>query len=148
MTIDLHLHTQLESDITIRDIPEEKLDSAIRYYGERGWYSGAIPHGGFMLPYDNHHDFDWRLIGGHTFEAVDKATGEKIEGVYCRGHFWKRRDLAANPKKNMVAAVKYSRGAKPTDEPHLIEGDESGFRYVTLAIFRGGRRNEHYAIPK
>lgn len=47
-----------------------------------------------------------------------------------------------------LAAVKYSRGARSTDPPEIVEHGGGEFRYVTLAVFRGdGRRREEYATP-
>ncbi|MGQ0814814.1 MAG: single-stranded DNA-binding protein [Gemmatimonadota bacterium] len=44
--------------------------------------------------------------------------------------------------------MKYSRGAKHTDPPEIVEEGDGSFRYVTLAVFRGdGRRREEYAMP-
>jgi hypothetical protein len=48
----------------------------------------------------------------------------------------------------LSAAVKYSRGAKNTDAPGIVEEGDGAFRYVTLAVFRGeGRRHTEYAVP-
>lgn len=45
-------------------------------------------------------------------------------------------------------AVKYSRGARSTDPPEIVEDGGGDFRYVTLAVFRGdGRRHAEYALP-
>jgi len=125
------------------ETPEQLLDVQ-RRYGRLGWYSGDIPAGGFQFPLDNEADFDWTLLGGRKFSTED---GE--EAVYCRGAVWKRRELAAvdTRKLRLPAAVKYSRGARPTDPEHLKEKSDGDIEYVTLAIFRGGRRNPAYATP-
>ena len=48
----------------------------------------------------------------------------------------------------LAAAVKYSRGARNTDPPEIVEEGDGSFRYVTLAAFRGeGRRREEYVLP-
>jgi hypothetical protein len=117
---------------------------ALRSFGAKGLWSGDIPNGGFRLPLANESDFDWRLIGGRVYTDKDGDVT-----VWARGYSWKRRHLAANEKKNMPEIVKYSRGARPTDDPIVIEGDEgTSFRYVTLITFAGGSpRNEAWAIP-
>jgi hypothetical protein len=69
-------------------------------------------------------------------------------GVWYAGQFYTRRELEPNPRMKLAAAVKYSRGAKNTDPPEIIEEGDGSFRYVTLAVFRGdGRRREEFATP-
>ncbi len=68
--------------------------------------------------------------------------------MWYAGHFYTRRVLEPNPRMKLAAAVKYSRGAKNTDPPEIVEKGDGSFRYVTLAAFRGeGRRWEEYAMP-
>lgn len=142
------LHIEFTTDLGAKvsvdiDAPEQLLD-AQRRFGRLGWYSGDVPAGGFQFPLDNEADFDWSLLGGRKFALED---GE--EAVYCRGAVWKRRELSAvdTKKLRLPAAVKYSRGARPTDPEHLREKSDGEIEYVTLAIFRGGRRNPNYALP-
>ena len=135
--------TDLGAKVSV-DVPTpEQLLDVQRRYGRLGWYSGDVPAGGFQFPFENESDFDWALLGGRKF-TID---GE--DAVYCRGAVWKRRELAAvdTRKLRLPAAVKYSRGARPTDPEHLREKGDGDIEYVTLAIFRGGRRNPTYAMP-
>jgi hypothetical protein len=107
----------------------------MRLYGANGWTSGELPSGGLRLPYEMALKFDWRLIGGM------ELTLDNEDGVLWRGEFYKRREFAAQTTgKKMGAKIKYSRGAKAADPPHLKEGDESGTQYVTLATFSGKAR--------
>ena len=118
----------------------------LREYGGMGWRSGEVPRGGFRFPLANEADFDWRLIGGRRGTCT--VDGEERQGVWYAGHFYTRRDLEPNPRMKLAAAVKYSRGAKNTDPPEIVEEGDGSFRYVTLAVFRGeGRRREEYAVP-
>ncbi|ULH18149.1 single-stranded DNA-binding protein (plasmid) [Deinococcus sp. KNUC1210] len=59
-----------------------------------------------------------------------------------RGQSYQRRDLEEVDTKKMQlpACVKNSRGARPTDPPHLKEEEDGGVQYVTLISFRGGGR--------
>lgn len=142
----LHFTTPLGHAISVA-CSEEEIDATIRRYGRRGWCAipdqpgGIIRRGGLRLPYDNEADFDWSLLGGYLFP--DQETGETL--LWCRGYVWKRRDLPANTKKSLPPAIKWSRGALPTDPEEIVEDDGSGFKYVTLVVFKGGRRREMYA---
>lgn len=142
----LHIEftTDLGARVTVDVERPEQLLEVQRRYGRLGWYSGDVPAGGFQFPLENEPDFDWTLLGGRKFTTED---GE--EAVYCRGAVWKRRELAAvdTRKLRLPQAVKYSRGARPTDPEHLREKSDGEIEYVTLAIFRGGRRNPTYATP-
>lgn len=140
----IHFITDLGARVTIEVADLKEMHAAQLRYGRLGWYSGDVPAGGFQFPLENEPDFAWALIGGRKFTTSD---GE--EAVYCRGHVYKRRELAAvdSRKLTLPAAVKYSRGAKPTDPPHLREQGEGEIQYVALAIFRGGKRQERYAEP-
>lgn len=142
------LHIEFTTDLGARvtvdvDSPEQLLEVQ-RRYGRLGWYSGEVPAGGYQFPLDNEADFDWALIGGRKFSTDD---GE--EAVYARGSVWKRRELDAvdTRKLRLPKAVKYSRGARPTDPEHLREKSDGEIEYVTLAMFRGGKRQERYAVP-
>ncbi|MGQ0561162.1 MAG: single-stranded DNA-binding protein [Gemmatimonadota bacterium] len=118
---------------------------ALREYGRMGW-RGDVPRGGFRFPLANESDFDWRLIGARPGTVT--IDGEERQGVWYAGYFYTRRDLEPNPRMKLAAAVKYSRGAKSTDPPDIVEEGDGSFRYVTLAVFRGdGRRREEYAMP-
>ena len=143
------LHIEFTTDLGARvtvdvETPEQLLDVQ-RRYGRLGWCSGDVPPGGFQFPLDNEPDFDWALLGGRKFSSDD---GD--EAVYCRGFVWKRRELEAveTKKLRLPKAVKYSRGARPTDPEHLREKSDGEIEYVTLAIFRGGKRQERYAAPQ
>lgn len=118
----------------------------LRDYGQIGWRTGNVPNGGFRFPLANEPDFDWRLIGGRRGTCTVK--GEKRQGVWYAGQFFTRRVLDPNPRMELGAAVKYSRGATITDPPEIVEEGDGSFRYVTLAVFRGnGRRRDEYAVP-
>ncbi len=119
---------------------------ALREFGRLGWRSGDPPRGGFRFSLANESDFDWRLVGGRR--GTITVSGEERQGIWHGGYFYTRRELEANPRMNLGAAVKYSRGAKNTDPADIVEEGEGAFRYVTLAVFRGdGRRREEYAVP-
>jgi hypothetical protein len=139
----IHFTTDLGAQVSVSVDGPSKVLELQRRYGKRGWYSGPIPPGGFVLPYDNDRDFDWSLLGGRMF-----TNREGDICVWARGHVWKRREFAAVESKRMTLppAVKYSRGAKPTDPPEIREQGDGEIEYVTLAIFRGGSRREEYAL--
>ncbi|AFZ67015.1 single-stranded DNA-binding protein [Deinococcus peraridilitoris] len=143
MSGQLHLTGPLGEQITVA-FEEGGQFRALAQWGAQGYHSGEIPAGGFQLPLENESDFHWALLGGRKFTSDD---GDAC--VWCRGHVWKRRELAAvdTRKMRLPAAVKYSRGAKPTDPPHLVETGEGDIGYVALAVFRGGRRDERFALP-
>lgn len=140
-TLTLEFITDLGAQARVT-VPEERYLETLRHYGQKGWFSQDPSLGPLRLPLANEADFDWRLVGGRLIEI----EGEPM--VMARGYGWKRRELAADPKKKMPAAVKYSRGAKVTDPLHLREGDEDGIQYVTLVIFIGnGKKIEAFARP-
>ena len=134
--------TDLGAVVTVDASSVEEVVELQCRYGRMGWYSGEVPSGGFIFPLENESDFDWALIGGRKI-----TTKEGDEVVICRGYSYKRRELEAveTKKLTMPKAVKYSRGAKPTDALHLREKADGDIEYVTLAIFRGGRRQDRYA---
>lgn len=135
--------TRLGSAVTVHLEREDQLLETLRHYGRQGWTSGEIPAGGLLLPYSLADNFDWSLIGAREAEI----EGER--GVWFKGHFYKRRELAARQDKKMKLAdcIKYSRGAKPTDAAHLREpsGEQE---YVTLAVFRGGGTLPAFEKPR
>lgn len=121
---------------------ESKLLDTQRHYGRLGWTSGEIPAGGYQFPLDNESDFDWALIGARKWTNPE---GEEL--VLHRGHAYRRRELEAvdSRKMKLPAAIKYSRGAKTTDPDQVREKADGEFEYVTLAMFRGGKRQERFA---
>ena len=133
----VELTNQVGMKITIKIKSLDQAYSLMRTYGANGWTSGSIPDGGIVLPYEMNKNFDWRLIGGSEW-----TNPEGEVGVIYKGNFYKRRELDAvdTKKMKMGAAVKYSRGAKPSDSPHLKEGEEGSVQYITLALFRGKGR--------
>jgi DdrB-like protein len=140
--IQVHFTTRLGSAVTVNLTSENELLETLRRYGKLGWTSGEIPAGGLLLPYSLADRFDWSLIGAREGEI----EGER--GVWFKGQFFKRRELAARQDKKMKLAdcVKYSRGAKPTDPAHLREpsGEQE---YVTLVVFRGNGELKAYERP-
>ncbi|GGS41557.1 single-stranded DNA-binding protein [Deinococcus knuensis] len=143
------LHIEFTTDLGARvtvdvESPAQLLDIQ-RQYGRLGWTSGDVPSGGYQFPLENEADFDWTLIGARKWTSPD---GEEL--VIHRGHAYRRRELDAvdSRKMKLPAAVKYSRGAKSTDPDHVREKSDGEFEYVTLAIFRGGKRQERYATPR
>lgn len=143
------LHIEFLTDLGARvtvdvDSPEKLLDVQ-RQYGRLGWTSGDIPTGGYQFPLDNEPDFEWSLIGARKWTNPE---GEDM--VLHRGHAYRRRELEAvdNRKMKLPAAVKYSRGAKSTDPEHVREKSDGEFEYVTLVMFRGGKRQDKYAAPR
>ncbi len=142
--IQIHFVTDLGARVTVDvDAPEQLLDVQ-RRYGRLGWTSGDVPAGGYQFPLENEADFDWCLLGARRFTTDDG------DAVYCRGYVYKRRELEAvdSKKLRLPKAVKYSRGARPTDPEHLREKADGEIEYVTLAVFRGGKRQERYASPQ
>jgi len=139
----LHLVGPLGTSLSV-ETTDDTLLSTLRKYGKNGWSSGDIPAGGLVLPYCMADTFDWTLIGARPYTNAD---GE--QAVMHRGHSYKRRDFEAKTTGvKMPACIKYSRGAKPTDPPHLKEGDESGVQYVTLIMFKGtGKALNQYEVP-
>jgi hypothetical protein len=148
----LRFHTPLGAEVWVPvagDTPKALSRAALemqRALGAIGWRGTTPPPGGFRLPLANEPDFDWRLLGGSRGTCT--VEGEERDGVWHGGHFYTRREFEANPRMKLGAAVKYSRGARYTDPPEVVEDGDGTFRYVTLAVFRGeGRRREEYAIP-
>ncbi|MFC6617910.1 single-stranded DNA-binding protein [Deinococcus radiophilus] len=143
----LHIEfiTDLGAKVTVDvERPEQLLDVQ-RHYGRLGWTSGEVPNGGFVFPLDNEPDFDWSLIGARPWTNPE---GEVM--ILHRGHAYRRRELEAvdSRKLKLPKAVKYSRGAKPTDPEHLREKADGEIEYVTLAMFRGGKRQDRFAASQ
>ena len=141
--IHIEFITDLGAKVTVDvERPEQILDVQ-RHYGHLGWTSGEVPAGGYAFPLDNEPDFDWALIGARAW-----ANPEGEVMILHRGHAYRRRELEAvdNRKMKLPKAVKYSRGAKPTDPQHIRESGDGEIEYVTLAIFRNGKRREHLAV--
>ncbi|MFB9993702.1 single-stranded DNA-binding protein [Deinococcus oregonensis] len=142
----LHIEfiTDLGARVTVDVESADKLLDVQRQYGRLGWTSGELPAGGYQFPFDNETDFDWALLGARKY-----TTPEGEELVYHKGHAYRRRELEPvdSRKMKLPAAVKYSRGAKNSDPDHVREKADGEFEYVTLAIFRGGRRQDRYAVP-
>lgn len=57
--------------------------------------------------------------------------------MWFSDRFYTRREFAANPRQKLGPALEYSRSALATDPPEFVEEGDGGFRYVTLAVFRG-----------
>lgn len=136
--------TDLGARVSVEVEGAEKLLDIQRQYGRLGWTSGEVPQGGYLFPLENEPDFDWSLIGARKFTNSD---GEEM--VMHRGHAYRRRELEAvdSRKLKLPAAIKYSRGAKNSDPEHVREKADGEFEYVTLAIFRGGKRQDRFALP-
>lgn len=142
----LHIEfvTDLGAHVTVDVESADKLLDVQRQYGRLGWTSGNVPGGGYQFPLDNEPDFDWSLIGARKW-----TNPEGEEMVIHKGLAYRRRELEAvdSRKMKLPAAVKYSRGARGTDPEHVREKADGEFEYVTLAIFRGGKRQDRYATP-
>ncbi|GGI86902.1 single-stranded DNA-binding protein [Deinococcus wulumuqiensis] len=139
----LHLTGPLGQRISVECTDYADSLSKMREWGAKGFVSGEIPAGGYQLPYSMADTFDWALIGARKW-----TTPEGEDVVLHGGKSYKRRDLEANPRKSMPAVIKYSRGAKSSDPEHLKEGEDGGFQYVTLAVFRGDRQSiPDYEVP-
>jgi hypothetical protein len=138
----LHLINAVGMKVEFEIADEGDAFEKMRAFGARGWTSGDVPAGGFVLPRLLAERFDWRLIGATS------VTFDGAQGVMHRGLFYKRRDLPEKKFKGhtMPACVKYSRGAKPTDEN--AEGGDDEINYVTLVIFKGKAPiDERLAVP-
>lgn len=141
----LHIEflTDLGARVTVDVENPDRLLEVQRQYGRLGWTSGEVPVGGYQFPLENEADFDWALIGARKWTNPE---GEDM--ILHRGHAYRRRELDAvdTRKMKLPAAIKYSRGAKSTDPEHVREKSDGDFEYVTLAIFRGGKRQERFAM--
>lgn len=115
----------------------------MRSLGRAGWGPLEVPAGGFRLPLALHDKFDWSLIGAYPL-TIDGESG-----VMFQGQFYKQRSYEEQVKgKKLPAAIKYSRGAKKTDPPHIVEEGSGDSAYVTLISFRGnGKSIPQFEIP-
>lgn len=141
----LHLTGPLGTSLSVDVADDRDLLSTLRRYGRQGWTSGELPTGGLVLPLAMADLFDWSLIGAREWTTPE---GEHV--VIYKGVSYKRRELdeVDTKKLKLPKLVKYSRGARPTDPPHLKEGEEGGVQYVTLVSFRGGGRViDNYVDP-
>lgn len=131
----LHLTGPLGTSISVDVQDERDILTTLRKYGKSGWTSGDLPAGGLVLPLAMADLFDWTLIGARPYVNND---GEAC--VLYKGQTYKRRELEEvdTKKLKLPKIVKYSRGARPTDLPHLKEGEDGGVQYITLITFRGG----------
>jgi hypothetical protein len=129
----------------------------MRDHADLGWSPAHIPDGGYVFPYDMAEDFDFRLIGARTFcKDVPYGTQGKVRKdvrhLVHRGFVYQERSLDEDTSSSQrgAAKIKFSRGAKPTDPPHLKEAaaaDKAG--YITLISFVGkGRVDTRYLKPK
>lgn len=139
----LHLVNQIGLRISIDISNIGDAYEKARLFGRGGWTSiEEIPPGGLHLPYCMADKFDWSLLGAEpgTCKAVRGGVLKDCPGVWFRGMFYYRRDLPANEAKGMPEAIKFSRGAKGTDDEQAAEGDEKSVQFVTLIIFKGKGR--------
>lgn len=141
--VELHLQGPLGERVSVHLDDIKELYPTMSKWGSRGYTSGEVPAGGHKLPLENEHDFDWALIGARKW-----VNPEGEEMIMHQGHAYRRREFEAvdSRKLQMPPAVKYSRGAKPTDPDHIREKGDGDIEYVTLAIFRGGKRQEIFAV--
>lgn len=150
MSIALRLTNAIGAQILVALNSEDDLLDAMRHWGKRRWRTIELPYGGLHFPIAMAETFDWSIIGAQPGEQKNEEGGVD-QGVWFQNRFWKRRDLPANEKKKMDAAVKYSRGANDADRANpnlLVEGDDK-FGYVTLVIFRGaGKVQAEYERPR
>jgi len=133
--IQIHLTSPIGTSLSVSVEHADDILPTVRHYGKLGYTSGTVPSGGYALPLAQADDFDFALIGAHPYVNKD---GEAC--VMHKGQSYKRRELEAveNKKMTLPKIVKYSRGARPTDLPHVKEGEDGGIQYVTLITFRGG----------
>jgi len=131
----LELQNQIGMRISLNIGSLEEAYALMRKYGNSGWTSSELPPGGIVLPYDMADLFDFRLIGGWEWTSPEGEFG-----IMYRGQFYKKRGPFApvdTKKMKMGAAIKYSRGGRSTDPPHLVEKGSGEDTYVTLATFKG-----------
>jgi hypothetical protein len=127
-----------------------------RKLGEQGWAPAQVPDGGYFFPHSMNDNFDFRLIGGRYFEFKKKNRNDREVTVKCVEHLgliYTCRDLPEEEGgQEKGAKVKYSRGGKPTDRPHIKEGaggNDNKPGYVSLITFAGGGRSiAEYEKPR
>lgn len=138
---EVHVPVPLSEDAQPWKVEDAILDT-MRRFGRRGWRAAQTPPGGYHFSLSAHDQFDWSLIGASP--GRKRFDGEDVDrdGVWVGGDFYSRRDYAETQptrgKAGMPAAIRYSRGARPTDPPELREKGDGDFEYVTLVNFRGG----------
>lgn len=133
---EIEFATDIGAKVTLH-IPVGHIQHYQRYLGKLGWTSVEIPPGGLQLPYAIEEDFDWALIGARKVVFDDDVK------VFFKGEWYTRRILeevkpGKKLPKGLPPAVKYSRGAKPYDDPRMIEKTEGDIEMVPLVVFRGG----------
>ena len=134
-TIQTTLVNELGIRLTLTASDVNEALNLIRRYTAQGFAPEREERpGGIELPLAAHDNFDWSLIGARPWKSPD---GD--EGVFHKGYFYRRRDLEAvdSRKLKLPQAIKYSRGARPIDPPHIQEKGEGDIAYVSLVIFRG-----------
>lgn len=133
-------------EITVYMKNTAQLRELQREYGKRGWRAKREEkRGGLVLPYAQHDTFDFSLLGARFWTTPE---GETL--LLCGGHAYKQRILEKvdSRKMKLPEAVKYSRGAKSTDPPHLVEQAEGEFSYVTLVVFKtAGKAQPAMSLP-
>lgn len=127
-----------------------------RTLGEQGWAPAHVPDGGYFFPHSMSENFDFRLIGARYFEFKKKNRNDREVTVKCVEHLgliYTCRDLPEEEGgQEKGAKVKYSRGGKPTDRPHIKEGaggNDNKPGYVSLITFAGSARSiQEYEKPR
>lgn len=137
---------ELGVEITVYAQDAAQVRGLQREYGRRGWrVKREEKRGGLLLPYAQHDTFDFSLLGARFWTTPE---GETV--LLCGGHAYKQRILEKvdSRKMKLPEAVKYSRGAKSTDPPHLVEPAEGEFSYVTLVVFKNaGKAQPSLSLP-
>lgn len=143
LTGQLHVTNALGMRLSVDVASEDDVFTKMRSLGKSGWSPLEIPAGGFRLPLAMHDSFDWSLIGAYALTIEDEP------GVMFQGQFYKRREYEQESRgKKLPAAIKYSRGSKPTDDPRIVEKGSGDINYVTLVSFRGnGKAIARFAVP-
>ena len=133
------MKNRLEQPVTVETEDMSEVYAMIRQFGAAGWTCGEVPAGGYTLPYEAAENFDWAMIGARHFTFV--KDNEEIHAVEHRGTIFTRRHMPATTgAKKMPAKYKYSRGAKPSDPPHMVEKGQGDIDYVPLISFVGNGR--------
>jgi hypothetical protein len=127
--------TDIGASVTVTTTVDEVHDLQ-RTLGRAGWSSITLPPGGLYLPLELEPHFDWSLLGAR------KATfGDEVR-VLFQGFWYTRRELEERaPSRKlphgMPRAVRYSRGARPSEDDTVAENSEGGIRMVSLVTFKG-----------
>lgn len=146
-TAEIEFVTDLNARVTLH-VPLGHVQHYQRYLGRLGWTSTELLRGGLLAPYAIEPDFDWLLLGARKVEFPDETK------VFFRGDWYVRRVLeevkpGRKYREGLPPAVKYSRGAKPSDPPELIE--KSGeVELVPLITFKGAGEQFklHWVTPE